>query len=85
MLEFRRKIIDFGVLFAAITFRVSKFRCSHFDEKSSISLAGRLRRDGVGASDHLRVPVPLRGPSERPDLLLVRAWLPKRQGETWGV
>ena len=36
MLAFRRKTIDFGVLFAALTFGVSKFRCSHFDEKSSI-------------------------------------------------
>ena len=36
MFEFRRKIIDFGVLFAALTFGVSKFRCSHFDENSSI-------------------------------------------------
>ena len=32
MLEFRRKIIDFGVLFPAIIFRMSKFRCSNFDE-----------------------------------------------------
>ena len=36
MLAFWRKIIYFGVLFAALTFGVSKFRCSHFDEKSSI-------------------------------------------------
>ena len=36
MLEFRRKIIDFGVRFAATTFRVSKFGWSNFDEKSSI-------------------------------------------------
>ena len=35
MLAFRRKIIDFGVFFAALTFGVSKFRCSNFDEKSS--------------------------------------------------
>ena len=35
MLAFRLKIIDFGVFFAALTFGVSKFRCSNFDEKSS--------------------------------------------------
>ena len=34
--EFRRNFIGFGVLFAAITFGVSKYWCSNFDENSSI-------------------------------------------------
>ena len=33
MVEFRRKTIDLGVLFAAITIGVSKFGCSNFDGK----------------------------------------------------
>ena len=44
MLEFRRKIIDFRVLFAAITFGVSTFRGGVFATVSSLVVLVAKRR-----------------------------------------
>ena len=45
MFEFRRKIIDFGVLFPAITFRISKFRRRVLDGEGAARRGGPLRRE----------------------------------------
>ena len=42
MLEFRRKIIDFGVLSPAITFRISKFRRRVLDGEGAARRGGPL-------------------------------------------